>query len=70
MKSNVGKSDKVIRISLAVLIVILYVTKIITGVLAYVLLGFGLILILTSLMSFCPIYKLLGVNSCRLKTNN
>ena len=70
MKSNVGKSDKVIRISLAVLIVILFVTKIITGVLAYVLLGFGLILILTSLMSFCPIYKLLGVNSCKLKTNN
>lgn len=70
MKSNVGKTDKVIRISLAVLIGVLYFTDVITGVLAYVLIGFGLILVLTSFASFCPIYKLLGVNSCRIKLKN
>ncbi|MCD2259591.1 YgaP family membrane protein [Psychroserpens luteolus] len=68
MKSNVGTSDKVIRIALAIVIGVLYFADIISGTWSYVLLGFAFILILTSVMSFCPIYKLLGINSCSLKT--
>ena len=48
MKKNVGSIDKVVRILLAALIVVLFFTKVITGILAIVLLVFAGILVLTS----------------------
>jgi len=48
--------DKGIRIFLAVIIAILYFTNQITGVAAIVLGIFALVFLLTSLISFCPLY--------------
>ena len=51
-----GSMDKGIRIFLAVIIAILYFTNQITGVAAIVLGIFALVFLLTSLISFCPLY--------------
>ena len=62
-----GNTDRIIRILVAVIIAVLYFTKTISGTLAYVLLAVGGIFVLTSLVSFCPLYTLFGVNTCKVK---
>lgn len=56
MKPNMGTIDKVIRIALAILVAILYFTGQISGTLAIVLGIFAIVFVLTSLISFCPLY--------------
>lgn len=63
MKKNMGTIDKAIRITMAVVIGILYMTNVISGTLAIVLLAFAAIFILTSFMSFCPVYLPFGINT-------
>ncbi len=65
MKKNVGSIDKVIRIILAAVIVVLAITQVITGVLAVILLIFAGILVLTSVISFCPIWWVLGIGTSK-----
>ena len=64
MKKNVGTTDKIIRVIIAVIIGILFYKGIIFGTLGIVLLILAGILVLTSFVSFCPIYKLFSINSC------
>ena len=56
MKKNMGLADRIIRVILAVIVAILYFTNQISGVAAIVLGIFAVIFLLTSLMSFCPLY--------------
>ena len=63
MKSNMGNVDKVIRIVMALVIIVLYFTKVITGTWAIVLLILAGIFIVTSLFSFCPVYFPFGINT-------
>ncbi len=63
MKKNMGIIDKVIRVLIAVAVVILYLTNVISGTLAVILLILSGIFILTSLISFCPLYTPLGINT-------
>jgi len=65
MKKNVGSIDKVIRIILAVLIVILALTHVISGTLAIVMLILAGILVLTTVISFCPIYLPFGISTTK-----
>lgn len=65
MKTNMGSTDKILRILSAVAIAILYYTKTISGTLAIVLGAISLVLILTSLFSVCPLYTVLGINTCK-----
>ena len=67
MKKNMGSTDKVIRILIALVIVILAFAKVITGTLAIVLLILAAIFILTSLISFCPLYLPFGINTGKKK---
>ncbi len=67
MKKNMGSTDRIIRVILAVIIGILYFTGIIKGTLGIVLLVLAIIFLLTSMISFCPIYTLFGINSCSVK---
>lgn len=60
-----GSIDRIIRIVIAIVIIALYFTNIISGTLALVLLGLAGIFILTSLISFCPLYTLFGMNTCK-----
>jgi hypothetical protein len=63
MKKNMGTVDKTLRVIVALIIAILYFTKVISGTLAIVLMIFAVIFILTSFFSFCPLYPLLGINT-------
>lgn len=65
MKKNTGTIDRIIRISLAAIIATLYFTNIITGTFGLVLLIFSGLFLLTGLISFCPLYSILGLNTCK-----
>ena len=60
-----GKIDRAIRIVLAVVIGILYFTQIITGTLGIILMLFGGILILTSIIGWCPLYLPFGLKTTK-----
>ena len=63
MPKNMGTVDRIIRILLAVVIAILFFTNQITGVAAIVLGIIAIIFVLTSLVSFCPLYLLFKINT-------
>ena len=67
MKKNMGTADKLARILVAVIIIALYFTEVISGTLAIVLLVFAGIFILTSLLSVCPLYPIFGINTSKKK---
>jgi Na+(H+)/acetate symporter ActP len=56
MKKNMGTIDRIIRILLAIVVVILYMTGSITGVAAIILGILAFVFIITSLIGFCPLY--------------
>ncbi len=60
-----GSADRIIRILIALVIITLYFTNMISGTLAIVLLVLSGVFILTSLISFCPLYTLFGLNTCK-----
>ena len=62
-----GNTDRVIRIIIASILVVLFFTHVISGVAGYILLGIGSIFVLTSVVSFCPIYSLFGMKTCAMK---
>ena len=65
MKLNMGTVDRLIRSALAILVGVLYFTGQISGTTAIVLGVIAVVFLLTSLVSFCPLYTLLGINTCR-----
>jgi hypothetical protein len=67
MKKNVGMTDKIIRGTVAAIIALLYLANIITGTTALILGSIALILFITSVISFCPMYALFGHSSSRDK---
>jgi len=67
MKPNMGTTDKIIRIAIAALLAVLYFTGVISGTLGIVLLVIAVVFVLTSLISFCPLYTLIGLNTSKKK---
>ncbi|WGH75472.1 DUF2892 domain-containing protein [Tenacibaculum tangerinum] len=67
MKKNMGSTDKIIRLIIAAVIVILYFTGTISGILGTVLLILAGVFVLTSLVGFCPLYSPFGINTCSVK---
>ena len=67
MKKNMGGLDRIVRLIIVVAIAVLYYFEVVTGTLAYVLLALSGIFFLTSLVSFCPLYALVGLNTCKTK---
>ena len=51
-----GTIDKVLRIAGAVVLVVLFLTNVVTGVLGYICLAIAAMFLITSLISFCPLY--------------
>lgn len=64
MKKNMGTIDRVVRVVIALVIAILFFTHIISGTLGIILLVAAGVFALTSLISFCPLYPLVGINTC------
>ncbi|MBK7691825.1 MAG: DUF2892 domain-containing protein [Bacteroidetes bacterium] len=67
MKKNMGTADRVIRLIIAAIVGILFFTDTITGTLGIVLLALAGIFVLTSLISFCPLYAPFGISTCDVK---
>jgi len=67
MKKNMGNTDKGIRIVIAIGIALLYYFNVIEGTLAYVLMALAIIFLLTSFVSFCPLYTLFGASTSKIE---
>ena len=67
MKANMGSLDKAIRVILAIVFAMLYITKTVEGTVGLVLLVLGGVFLLTSVISFCPLYTIFGINTCSKK---
>lgn len=63
MKANIGSTDKLIRLGLAIVLIILFYKEIITGTLGIAGLIIALVLTVTSLINFCPLYPLFKINT-------
>ncbi len=60
-----GTTDRIIRVIVAIVFVVLYFTEIIPGTFGLVLAILAAVFVLTSLISFCPIYLPFGLNTCK-----
>jgi uncharacterized membrane protein YccC len=69
MKKNMGAVDRIIRTIIAIAIGAAYYLKIISGLTGMVLLVVGGILLVTSILGFCPLYRMLGIPSSSSKVN-
>jgi hypothetical protein len=69
MKKNMGSVDRIIRILVAIIFVVLFATKTVTGVFGIVLLVLAAVFVLTSLVCFCPLYLPFGLSTCKVKEN-
>jgi hypothetical protein len=67
MKKNMGNTDRIIRLIIAGVLAFLWFQNIITGTWGIVALVVAAVFVLTSLVSFCPLYTLFGINSCGTK---
>jgi hypothetical protein len=64
MKKNMGNIDRIVRLSIAAILVGLIFGEVVQGALAIILLVVAGVFTLTSFVSFCPLYTLLGLSSC------
>lgn len=67
MKKNMGGTDRLLRLIIAAVVVALYFFGVIEGTLGFVLLILSAIFVLTSFVSFCPLYTPFGINTCKTK---
>jgi uncharacterized membrane protein YdbT with pleckstrin-like domain len=67
MKKNMGLIDKVIRILVVIGLMAFYFTNTIVGTWAIIALVVSVIFLVTSLISFCPLYTLFGISTCKKK---
>jgi hypothetical protein len=67
MKKNMGTADRIIRLLLAAVFAYLYFGGIVTGTFGIVLAVLGGVFVLTTLVSFCPLYAIFGISTCQVK---
>lgn len=67
MKKNMGNIDRIIRVLAAIVFSALYFTGTVTGTVGLVLVILGAVFLVTSFISFCPLYTLVGLNTCEKK---
>ena len=63
MKKNVGNTDKLIRLIIAVILFFLVYTGRLVGNLEYIALLVAIIAAITSLLNYCPLYQVFGINT-------
>ncbi len=70
MKHNMGKTDKTIRVVIALTFATLYFTNAVTGNLGIFLLALAAILLITVSINFCPMYTPWGINTNKKKISH
>lgn len=62
-----GGLDRIVRFVIAGIVGVLFYLNIIEGTLAYILIGLAAVFVVTSFISFCPLYAIVGLNTCKVK---
>jgi hypothetical protein len=70
MKKNMGGLDRILRASVAIIIIALYFGHVISGTIAIIGLVLSGIFLLTSFISFCPLYLPFGIDTREDKNTN
>jgi hypothetical protein len=65
MNRNISTADRIIRVVIAAITALLFLTDTVPGTSGIVLMAVGGILLLTSVINFCPIYYVLGISTFR-----
>ena len=65
MNANVGGFDKILRVIVGIVLIGLAALGIV-GAWGWI----GVVPLLTGLLGRCPLYPLLGINTCPMKKNN
>ncbi len=66
MKKNMGKADRGIRVLVAIIAALLVYFEVVQGTFSNILIAVAAIFVLTSLVSFCPLYALVGLETCKV----
>ncbi|NOR60526.1 MAG: DUF2892 domain-containing protein [Methanosarcinales archaeon] len=70
MKKNEGTADRVIRVILGFILIYIGAIQMgLSGVLAYIVVLVGLILLITGTTGFCGLYTVIGINTLKKKTD-
>ncbi|MBA85283.1 YgaP family membrane protein [Thalassobius sp. S69A] len=64
---NMGQTDRIIRAIVGVVLVIAFFTAL-SGVWGWIALIVGIVLLATAALGTCPPYSLLGINTCKVKS--
>ena len=64
-----GNLDRIVRVILSIVFAVLFFTGTVSGAMGMLLLVAGGVFLATSVISFCPLYTLLGINTCSVKKN-
>jgi len=67
---NLATGDKIVRLVFGGVVIILFLLRVIGGPWAAVLLSLSCILVVTALVSFCPVYKAFGINHRKASASN
>lgn len=66
MKKNMGKTDRGIRVLVAIIAALLVYFEVVQGTFSNIFIAVAAIFVLTSLVSFCPLYALVGLETCKV----
>ncbi|MEZ5094819.1 MAG: DUF2892 domain-containing protein [Nocardioides sp.] len=69
MNTNVGSADKVIRIVLGIAAAVIAFVVGAGSVGGIILLVVAAVMLVTAFTGFCPLYRLIGVNTCKVKAH-
>lgn len=70
MKKNMGSADRIIRLIIAAVLIGFYYMGTISGTLGIVGLVIAGVFVLTSFVSFCPLYSIFGISTCPRTSKN
>ena len=67
MKKNIGAPESIIRLTITVILTVLFLFNIFSFALSIILLMIGVVLLTTSLTQFSPLYHLFGISTLNNK---
>ncbi len=68
MTLNMGQADRIVRPLIAIILIALFFTNTLNGTLGIIALVVAGIFLLTSVVGMCPLYRLFGISTCKVKS--
>lgn len=69
MQANMGTADRLVRVVVAAVVAGLILSGVVSGVWAIILGVLAGVFVLTSIISFCPLYAPFGISTCKRPAN-